>query len=176
MAPQYDVTLSDINLVSFESPFQETLGGDYQLVGSAVMPGPPMPLGFYTVTIGVYGDIGESDPYTQGAALRNAVRSLIQNDAVRYAGVNFSTTFDDQITGYIVIGSANLDYGQGNTVVNDFVLSLSNVAHIGAQQTLLSVHRLVVADRTKLGTTLDHKGNVQRRQPVKVTWSARSIR
>lgn len=132
----YDISLGGIALPTFEQDFSETLGSDYQLVGSAVMPGPPRPASMYNMTINIYGGQDEPDRTTTGFTKRGQVKSMLQNAATRFAGVAFTVSFDSSLNGYLVIGTADLVYNVGGATFGDFQLRVSNAVWIPAPLTI----------------------------------------
>lgn len=168
----YDVTLGGISFPTIEQTFSETVGGAYVVVGAAVLPGPPSPASIYNITIPVYGDSTETDPQAVGFSLRAQIKSLLQNDAVRFRGLYFTTTFDPDIDGWIVIGNADISYGTGGPTFGDFVLTINGAALIPAQQTL-QAHRIVTTDRRSVAAPLDRNRNIFRAEPLKADATAR---
>jgi hypothetical protein len=150
----YDVSLGGVSFPTYDNEFTETVGSDYELVGAAVMPGPPRPLGFYDMSIRIHS-VG-SDPASQGDTIRNAIRSILQNNALRAAGLAFSSAFDSSLNGYLVIGTADIAYSDGGPGFSDYVLKLSAAAHIGSPESLLSVHRVTLEDRRLATVPVDH--------------------
>lgn len=132
----YDLNLGGIDLPTFEQDFSETLGSDYTLVGSAVMPGPPRPASMYNLTINIYGDTEEPDRTTAGFTKRGQVKALLQNAAARYAGLAFTCVFDSSLNGYVVIGTGDISYNTGGATFGDFQLRCSNVVWIPAPLTI----------------------------------------
>jgi hypothetical protein len=172
MPPIYDLTLGGIALPTAEQDFQEVVGSDYELVGAVPMPGPPRPASMYNINIPIYGDQQESNPASVGNTKRLQVRSLLQNAATRLQGIQLTTTFDPDIDGYIVIGSASIAYAAGGPTFADYMLSIQNAALIPAQQTL-SIHMLTVQDRRLANVPLDPKWNVLRASPLAAKAHAR---
>lgn len=151
--PYYDATLGGIALPTMNTDgFTETIGGDYELVGAVPLPGPPRPR-LYNMVIPIYGDPLETDPYTVGNTKRTQVRDLLENDATRYAGVNFTVTYDSQLNAVIVIGSADLAYG-GGPDFGDFELRVSGAAVVPATLILGAV-MLDSADKRLPSTPMD---------------------
>lgn len=129
--PYYDATLGGISLPTMNvEGFSETIGGDYELVGAVPMPGPPRPR-MYNMVLPIYGDPYESNPYSVGNTMRTQIRDLIENDASRYAGLQFTVTYDTQLNAYLVIGTADLAY-RGGPDFGDFELRISGAAVIPA--------------------------------------------
>lgn len=154
MVAIYDCTLGGISLPTYEQDFVQTVGGDYELVGAAVMPGAPRPASLYTINIPIYGDPTETDPTAVGLAKRAQVVALLQNALVRYQGLQFTSTFDPAIDGWLVIGTADVAYGDGGAGFGDFMLRIAGAAIIPAQQTLLGL-RLLARDTRVPGTHID---------------------
>ena len=144
--PYYDATLGGIALPTMNvEGFTETIGGDYELVGAVPLPGSPRPR-FYNMVIPIYGDPLETNPYSVGNTKRTQVRDLLENDATRYAGVNYTVTYDSQLNAVIVIGSADLAYG-GGPDFGDFELRISQAAVVPATL-ILGAMMLSSADKT----------------------------
>lgn len=151
--PYYDATLGGIALPTMNvEGFVETIGGDYELVGAIPLPGPPRPR-MYNMVIPIYGDPLETNPYTVGNTKRTQVRDLLENDATRYAGVNYTVTYDTQLNAVIVIGSADLAYG-GGPDFGDFELRVSNAAVVPATL-ILGAMLLTSADKRLATTPMD---------------------
>jgi hypothetical protein len=153
--PYYDATLGGIALPTMNvEGFTEIIGGDYELVGAVPLPGAPRPR-FYNMVIPIYGDPLETNPYTVGNTKRTQVRDLLENDATRYAGVNYTVTYDTQLNAVIVIGSAELAYG-GGPDFGDFELRISQAAVVPATL-ILGAFAIDSADKRLETTPMDQR-------------------
>lgn len=137
--PVFDVQLDSIDIPSFEMDFSETVGADYALVGSAVLPGPPRPSSLYTMTLNVYGDPSSPTFVTEGFTKRASLKSALQNTATRLAGLALNVSFDTALNGYIVIGTADISYAVGGPTFGDFNVKISNAVYLAAAQSLVAL-------------------------------------
>lgn len=150
----YDISFGGIDLPAHENDFTEHLGSDYEAVGSAVMPGAPAPLSTYDITINVYGDPTETDPAAVGKTKRTQLRALLQNPAARFAGLQLASVADPDLDGWLVVGTADISYGDSGVGFGDFQLQIRGAAWLPAAQSLVGL-RLLVQDRNAAAVPLD---------------------
>jgi hypothetical protein len=151
--PYYDATLGGIALPTMHvEGFSETIGGDYELVGAVPLPGPPRPR-LYNMAIPIYGDMHESNPYAVGNTKRTQVRDLLENDATRFAGINYTVVYDSQLNAVLVIGAAELAYA-GGPDFGDFELRIGGAAVVPAVL-ILGAMALSSQDKRLQTTPLD---------------------
>lgn len=148
----YDVSLGGIDFPTFEQDFTETVGSDYALVGSAVLPGPPRPAALYSFTLNIYGDRSEVDRTAAGFDKRADIKALLQDSAQRFAGLEFSCVFDPSIDGYLVIGTGDIAYAVGGATFGDFTLRIQGAVWVPAP---LTIHAMLTRTTPLAAPMLD---------------------
>jgi len=129
-----DLKLGSIDLVTLLGVPTEGLGATVEVSGGTPVAGQPAPVAF-SLEIPVYGGQDESNPYTRGLVLRRALRSLLNNTAARTEGIYMQFARDSELNAWLIVGKADLAYGDGGITLADFKLTLAECYVLGRRRT-----------------------------------------
>lgn len=150
------LTLSDFKLgrmafPTLEGDFKEAVGDALEVVGAGLVAGERKPRSLNLI-IPVRASSAELNPYADGDRMRRQVRSLMENSAARLSGLYIKVAFDPEQNGWMLIGGADLEYGEGGLAFADYKLSLADAYIVGQRRTVRPARRITVFDR-RLSTT-----------------------
>jgi hypothetical protein len=151
MPVRRDAKLGRIALVTVEDTISEALGDSIETVGGGVVAGSRRPRPF-RLTLPVYGDSQEADPYLVGERLRRQVRSLLENTEAKLESLYFRFLVDPDQNGWLLVGGGDLQYGAGGVTFSDYKLVLEDSYRVATNRTHRPARRVLHRDR-RLSTT-----------------------
>ena len=123
----YDLTLGALSFVTLNDTVTETFGNVLSNVGSGTVPAEREPYKYENLTVPVYGAMEEQDVYTVGAQLRREARSMFRNRQLCTDGFFMDFAMDPELSAWIAVGNASLEYLDGGVSLANFQLNLGQV-------------------------------------------------
>jgi hypothetical protein len=156
-----DVRLGPLRFPTVEGQIKETLGDALETVGALAVPGERRPRPF-SLTLPVHGVPADgSNILIEGDRLRAQVRALMENPRARLAGLWFDFAWDQVVSGWLLIGGADLSYTEQGVTFADYVLEMTDCYRIGDRNTHRPARRLESRDRRLSTTPRDYLGRVR---------------
>jgi hypothetical protein len=156
--------IRDVHLGRFRGPtilndVSEAVGDALESVGGGVVPGErrARPL---TLTLPLYGNATEADPYEAGLRMRRQMRSLMENTRLKLLTLYFQFSPDTELNGWLIIGGGEITLGEGGISFADFRLALSDCYKVGSRRTHRPARRVELYDRRLSTTARDVLGTV----------------
>lgn len=157
--PIRDLYVGRLGLPTVESPLGELLGSEVTTTGDSTAVGQRRVKGF-TMNFPIHGDMsGDVDPYANGQRMRRQLRSLIQNDVYRLAGVYCSFAFDNERNGWMVIGTCVLVDAEGGSTLAEYQLTIDNAYRVAGINTHRDGFRVEIVDRRLATTPVDFESD-----------------
>jgi hypothetical protein len=141
-----DIKLGRLSFVAALEDVVEQLGGGLETVGARAVAGEPRARS-RPLTLPIRAEDAAADPVGEGARLRRAVRSLLENPQALAQGLYLTVAYDSELNGWLRIGGGEISEEQVGVTFGEWKLSLSDVYSIGSLRTLRPARRLTVADR-----------------------------
>lgn len=127
MAVYYDLTLGALSFLTLNNTITETFGNVLTNVGSGTVPAEREPYRYENLTVPVYGHYEEADPYAKGQQLRLEARSMFRNRQLCTDGFYMDFAKDPDLSAWIAVGNASLQYLEGGVSLADYQLNLGQV-------------------------------------------------
>jgi hypothetical protein len=156
-----DVRLGPLRFPTVEGQIKEALGDALETVGAVAIPGERRPRPF-SLSLPVHGVPADgSSVLMEGDRLRAQVRALIENPRARLQGLWFDFAWDQVVSGWLLVGGADLSYTEQGVTFADYLLELTDCYRIGDRNTHRPARRLEVRDRRLSTTPRDYLGRVR---------------
>lgn len=156
--PLEDLHVGRLALPTVTDPITELLGSNLNVVGDATAVGQRRAKGF-TLNLVVAG-WSQPDPTAAGNRMRRQLRSLVQNAALRLAGIYLQFAFDTERNGWFVIGAAELSDSDGGVTFGSYKLSISEIYRIAGIPTHREGLRVDLTDMRLPYSPIDYLGQV----------------
>lgn len=153
-----DVQLGPLFLPTVYDDIGEAVGDTLTTVGPHVFAGERRARPF-TLSLPIHGADTDADPYAAGDRMRRQVRALMQNNALKSQGIYFQF-IDDEVNGWLLIGSGDLTYAEGGPSLSEYRLALSECYRVATLRTHRPAKRLESYDRRLSTTPRDFRGTV----------------
>lgn len=126
--------LDRLSFVTLNDTIAETFGNNLANVGSGTVPAEREPYKYEGLTVPVHGAQEEQNPYDVGMQLRREARSMFRNRQLCTDGFYMDFATDPELSAWIAVGNASLEYAPGGVSIANFQLNLGQVYLIGTPQ------------------------------------------
>lgn len=153
-----DLLVGRLALAAVEDPITELLGSAITNVGDATAVGQRRAKGFtLNLIVHGYNTVG-GDPVAVGNRMRRQLRGMLQNHALRLAGIYFQFAADPERNGWIVIGEGQLSDADGGVTFASYKLALTEAFLTGSRVTAREGYRVDLTDRRLATSPIDYFG------------------
>lgn len=156
-AGNYDLRLGRVRLPTLLDSLKESVGEQLETAGATAVAGERRAKPA-TLTIPVHAT--GSDGKTVADRMRRQIRALLNNPAARLGALYLAFTPDTDLSGWLLIGSGDLEYSDGGIVFGDYKLSLGDAYVVGRQRSHVAARRIEVLDRRDASVPRDIKGTI----------------
>lgn len=140
-----NLKLGRIALPTLVGDITEPVGDDFDVLGSALIPGEPSARPF-PLKIPLHGTVGDTDYVAAAERMRRQLRSLLDNPAAGRQPIYMQFAPDSSLNSWLLIGGGDISYTDGGVSVGDYQLDLRNCFKIASRRTHYQAIRITNND------------------------------